>query len=316
MASNAEILAERAWQRLRTRSTTLARPYWVPANLVTGRPYMGLNGAILGRVVPVGGLSLFCTLKQANSLGAHVRTGETAAARVVFYKDEGEGRAQKRVPVWTPVFHIGQIHGIPAVCLQSYDLKTRLVLLPTWMTKLDALYKRREELPHDHAIALPKSAVSPLVLLAARAFLTSQTPREKVDALLTPDLRALLWPVGGLDAADAVLDRIWARDPLITPALPLEMARDRFDAEHPRSAYAAPVPYYLAVFYALAWAGLASHVQDETMLSAASALGMLALSDAAHLPLDDEATPDVAQRVTQKQLQDALGGCTMRVAIE
>src|SRR5277367_5444477 len=44
---------------------------------------------------------------------------------------------------------------IPPPCLQDYDLRSRLTLLPVWMTKLNALYKRREALPADHAIALP-----------------------------------------------------------------------------------------------------------------------------------------------------------------
>jgi len=345
MSSNVEIIAQRAWQRLQLTPVgdgRVSRPYWAPVNLVTGNPYGGLNHAILDRVLPAGALSLFCTLKQANGVGAHVRQGEQAIARIVFYKSDEQDR---RLPVWTPIFHISQLEGIPDACLQvhamqrlslvlfrvvvrlfvypysppclqDYDLRSRLTLLPVWMTKLNALYKRREALPADHAIALPAARVPPLVLLAARAFLLSQTSPAKIDALLTPDLRALLWPVGGLDAADTVLNRVWSRDPAITPSLPPHLERAPFDAQHPRAVYATPAAYYLSVFYTLARLMLDPHVAPGKTLVAASSLGMLTFCEAAHLSTADERAPEHARAVKEKELQTALGGCLIRIAAD
>ena len=87
-----------------------------PRNLVTGRPYRGLNVLLLASL----GYShnLFLTLKQINELGGKVRKGEHACPVVFWSQKEGEAdekgeKEVKRILRYYSVFNIDQCVYIP-----------------------------------------------------------------------------------------------------------------------------------------------------------------------------------------------------------
>ena len=120
---------------------------WAPMNAVSGRPYRGINrialaaaGSILA--TPDG---RWCTYSQAEKSGWHIRKGERASASVEFWsrwcrthdgrvvderrarelvrdgrEDEAILRDARLAPRVTPVFHSGQISGIPAMAAHGH----------------------------------------------------------------------------------------------------------------------------------------------------------------------------------------------------
>jgi antirestriction protein ArdC len=73
------------------------RQPWVgqePMNLISGRPYRGVNLLLLGMGASFE-RQLWLTMKQANELGAKVRKGERSTM-VVFYKPKRGKRQTKR----------------------------------------------------------------------------------------------------------------------------------------------------------------------------------------------------------------------------
>jgi hypothetical protein len=324
--SKAQLLAEQGalvLSTMRTIGICHPQPYFIPANLATGVCYTGYNAIVLSRATPTGQPPLFCTIKQANyAMHTNVRLGEKALGRIVYYTYKEGGEDEGSRMQWTPVFHVSQLAPTPMIeaRLRDYDLKMRLALAPRWMSKLESLYKHREALPGDHAIALAPAAVPPLVLLAARATLVHPPSPARLE-LLTDDLRQLMWPLGGLVQADTLLDRLWARDPAITPALPADADRTLFEAGLPRSHFADAPSYYVATFYELAHAALAPHYETDTVLRAAVALGMLTLLaeaqlDARSLPLPlalRGSTDDLTEARLLRVLQQA-GAVTLNVA--
>lgn len=321
--SKAQLLAEQGTvvlSAMRTVGICHPQPYFIPANLTTGVCYTGYNAIVLSRATPTGQPPLFCTIKQANyAMHTHIRLGEKALGRIVYYTYKEGGDDEGSRMQWTPVFHVSQLASTPLIeaRLRDYDLRMRLALAPRWMSKLEALYKRREALPADHAIALAPAAVPPLVLLAARATLVHPPSPTRLE-LLTDDMRQLLWPLGGLTQADALLDRLWARDPAVTPALPADADRTLFEAGLPRSHFTDAPSYYVAVFYELAHAALAPHYETDAALHTAAALGMLTLLaeaqlDARSLPLPPSvrgSTDDLTEARLLRVLQQP-GGVTL-----
>lgn len=120
---------------------------WTPANAVTGRPYRGLNRIALAAA----GASLdtpdgrWVTYGQAAKAGWHVQKGERASASVEYWtrwcrthdgrvvdeararelvrdgrEDEEILRDARLAPRVTPVFHSGQVSGIPAMATHSH----------------------------------------------------------------------------------------------------------------------------------------------------------------------------------------------------
>lgn len=94
----------------------------VPRNLVSGRPYRGINAFLLSCF---GGSPWWVTFKQAGSLGGHVRKGAKGMP-VIFWKQvqiedpkekDERGRPRKKtVPMLRQytVFNLEQCEGIPA----------------------------------------------------------------------------------------------------------------------------------------------------------------------------------------------------------
>lgn len=120
---------------------------WTPANAVTGRPYRGLNRIALAAA----GASLdtpdgrWVTYGQAAKAGWHVQKGERASASVEYWtrwcrthdgrvvdeararelvrdgrEDEEILRDARLAPRVTPVFHSGQVSGIPAMAAHGH----------------------------------------------------------------------------------------------------------------------------------------------------------------------------------------------------
>lgn len=87
-----------------------------PRNLITSRPYRGLNVLLLASLgYPY---NLFLTLKQINELGGSVRKGEHACPVVFWSKKEGEpdekGEKEiKRILRYYSVFNFDQCINIP-----------------------------------------------------------------------------------------------------------------------------------------------------------------------------------------------------------
>ena len=135
-----EQVAETFVERLKDGTAPWLKP-WAPGegpdqpvNATTGRPYRGLNSLYLSMVAPSDD-PRWCTMKQANGLGGHVRKGEHGQL-VRFWKfrdrqlvrDEGgtplldaDGKRQYRnVELERPkafhafVFHASQIDGLEA----------------------------------------------------------------------------------------------------------------------------------------------------------------------------------------------------------
>ncbi|TAJ43185.1 ArdC family protein [Methanofollis fontis] len=91
-----------------------------PANILTGRPYRGINRVLLA------GSPWWGTYNQVRQMGGYVRRGEKAAGMVVFWSmeesrrevneqgDEVIVRAERERPLVRcyKVFHIGQCEGI------------------------------------------------------------------------------------------------------------------------------------------------------------------------------------------------------------
>lgn len=120
---------------------------WTPANAVTGRPYRGINRLALaaaGSVLdtPDG---RWVTYSQAEKSGWHVKRGEHAAASVEYWtrwcrthdgrvvddrrarelvrdgrEDEAILRDARLAPRATPVFHSGQVEGIPGMATHGH----------------------------------------------------------------------------------------------------------------------------------------------------------------------------------------------------
>lgn len=87
-----------------------------PRNLISGRPYRGLNVLLLASLgYPY---NLFLTLKQINELGGSVRKGEHACPVVFWSQKEGEpdekGEKEiKRILRYYSVFNIDQCINLP-----------------------------------------------------------------------------------------------------------------------------------------------------------------------------------------------------------
>ncbi len=87
-----------------------------PRNLISGRPYRGLNVLLLASLgYPY---NLFLTLKQINELGGRVRQGEHACPVVFWSQKEGEADEKgekeiKRILRYYSVFNLDQCINIP-----------------------------------------------------------------------------------------------------------------------------------------------------------------------------------------------------------
>lgn len=88
----------------------------LPKNLVSGKPYRGINVWLLSTLKYP--RNIFLTLKQANEMGVVVKKGEKAH-EVVFWKwlekEDKETGEKKKVPLlrYYKVFNISQCDGIP-----------------------------------------------------------------------------------------------------------------------------------------------------------------------------------------------------------
>ena len=123
-----EMVRERILSRL-SEGTVPWKQTWEsmsPVNMLTGKPYRGINRILLA------GCSQWGTFRQIEKLGGHVRKGEKAAGMVVFWswettrkrKDEITGdevkvRVQRDRPLvrYYPVFHPGQCDGLAVEAL-------------------------------------------------------------------------------------------------------------------------------------------------------------------------------------------------------
>lgn len=87
-----------------------------PRNLVTGKPYRGINTLLLGSLNYA--QNVFLTYKQARELGAHVKKGEESQIVVFWNWQEKENRITKekeKIPFlrYYRVFNVAQCEGIP-----------------------------------------------------------------------------------------------------------------------------------------------------------------------------------------------------------
>ncbi len=96
-----------------------------PRNLITLRPYRGLNILLLATLGYTN--NIFLTLKQINDLGGKVKKGEHACP-VVFWSQkeepgkEGGEKEVKRILRYYSVFNIEQCIGIPEERIPEYRL--------------------------------------------------------------------------------------------------------------------------------------------------------------------------------------------------
>lgn len=96
-----------------------------PRNLITQRPYRGLNILLLATLGFTN--NIFLTLKQINDLGGKVKKGEHACP-VVFWSQkeepgkEGGEKEVKRILRYYAVFNIEQCVGIPEDNIPEYRL--------------------------------------------------------------------------------------------------------------------------------------------------------------------------------------------------
>ncbi len=87
-----------------------------PRNLITGRPYRGLNVLLLASLGY--SVNLFLTLKQVNELGGKIRKGEHACPVVFWSQKDGEPdekgeKEVKRILRYYSVFNIEQCLELP-----------------------------------------------------------------------------------------------------------------------------------------------------------------------------------------------------------
>lgn len=87
-----------------------------PRNLITGRPYRGLNVLLLASLdYPI---NLFLTLKQVNELGGKIKKGEHACPVVFWSQKDGESdekgeKEVKRILRYYSVFNMEQCLDLP-----------------------------------------------------------------------------------------------------------------------------------------------------------------------------------------------------------
>jgi len=95
-----------------------------PRNLITGRPYRGINVLLLASLGYTS--NLFLTLKQINELGGKVKKGEHGCP-IVFWSqkaakpEEEEKQDPKRILRYYSVFNVEQCIGIPEERIPVYD---------------------------------------------------------------------------------------------------------------------------------------------------------------------------------------------------
>jgi hypothetical protein len=249
--------AARVFATMHRVTHTETRPYYAPMNLVTGVYYREHDEGALLSVTPPGVYPLYCTAQQAvYKLDTRVLPRQLPLGRVSVPGRDGE-RMQ-----WMPVFCVSQLEPSAAieVRVRAYEMRMCLALAPAWMNNLKPLVEWRA--------ARSAAPVLPLVALAAHA-----TPREE----------------GALAQAEALLKRLRARDPAITPPLLPGVDQPVWDAGRLRSVEA--VAYYADTFYTLALLALAPHYTNARELTFAAALGLLTLLSEAGLDATTAALP-------------------------
>ena len=120
-----EIVTQRIIAMLEKGVIPWRRPWKgaAPQNLITRKPYRGINSLILG----FSGSSFFITFNQARAIGAHIKKGAQGLP-VVFWKfldrksseqlqedEESTGTKNRRTPLlrYYTVFRIEDVEGIP-----------------------------------------------------------------------------------------------------------------------------------------------------------------------------------------------------------
>ena len=142
-----EVVTRQILEQLERGVVPWARPWKVdglaPSNLITRRPYRGINALLLG--IRAATTPWWLTFRQAIALGGSVRAGQRSAP-VIFWRwadraeragselvrEEEEIRRRDRIPVlrYYPVFNLDQTDGIDPAKLPANETATS-VAVPT-----------------------------------------------------------------------------------------------------------------------------------------------------------------------------------------
>jgi antirestriction protein ArdC len=151
------IVTEKITAALEAGTVPWQRPWTVPGgmprNLVSKRPYRGMNRILLALGEPYAS-PWWLTFRQAKALGGHVRAGEKAAL-VTFWKrpepngpgdDHDEDATDRRAPLlrYYHVFNVAQCEGIAAPPLED--------IVPTAHERLNWCEQIVTGMPHPPAI--------------------------------------------------------------------------------------------------------------------------------------------------------------------
>ena len=119
-----QAITERFVEQLKRGTVPWQKPWFAVQNIVSRKPYRGINSLLLGSAEFQS--PFWLTFKQSLDLGGHVKKGEKSTP-VIYYKilekrDEAgkivlrEDGTPTRVPFvrWANVFNLDQTEGIPA----------------------------------------------------------------------------------------------------------------------------------------------------------------------------------------------------------
>ena len=125
------VITERFLEQLKRGTVPWQRPWLSAQNVVSRKPYRGINALLLGSAPH--GSPFWVSFKQALDLGGHVRKGERSTP-VIYYKfldrRDAEGQLVVRgdgtpakVPFirWSNVFNLEQTEGIEAPALAAKE---------------------------------------------------------------------------------------------------------------------------------------------------------------------------------------------------
>jgi antirestriction protein ArdC len=167
-----EIITERFLDALKKGTVPWQRPWLSAQNMVSQKPYRGINAILLG--CQQFESPFWVSFKQAKDLGGNVKKGSKATP-VIYFKilDKKDGQGQPvagpdgkpgRIPLvrWSNVFNLDQTEGIEAPAIaatqgnsQPIEKAAAIVadtkLCPIYHTGFAALYS-----PKDDVIRMPK----------------------------------------------------------------------------------------------------------------------------------------------------------------
>ena len=169
-----EAITERFIEQLKTGTVPWQKPWLSAQNIVSQKPYRGINALLLGSAPYTS--PFWISFKQALDLGGHVRKGEKSTP-VIYYKflekRDGAGKlviradgTQARVPFirWSNVFNLDQTEGLtpptltigqtePPPCEKAAAIVAQAKLCPIHHVGFAAFYS-----PERDVIQMPAPA--------------------------------------------------------------------------------------------------------------------------------------------------------------